>query len=129
LDPELTLPLARFGPCNGWLDGHPAVTAHPYGKGMVFYVGAYLDLEAQQDLVDHILAAAGIEAFAAPEGIEIRRRTNPSGEIIHIAINHTRVNQSIPWPWPAREHLTNTDVEGSLELRPYGVAVLTRAAA
>ena len=55
LDREKTEVLATYGVSNGWLDGQPAITRHPYGKGMVTYIGAYLDEVSQKHLLqqDH----------------------------------------------------------------------------
>ena len=55
LDTDLTIPIARYGLCNGWLDDQVGLAVHPYGNGMVFYVGAWLDETSQQTLIDQIL--------------------------------------------------------------------------
>ncbi|MBN1867165.1 beta-galactosidase [Candidatus Sumerlaeota bacterium] len=128
LDTGQTEILVRFGACNGWLDDQPAITVHPYGKGRVYYVGACLDAAAQQILIDHIVADAGVEPVpATPDGIEARKRTATDGREIFIVINHEREEKQVTLPWAARDHLTDRDVQGTLSLRPYGVAVLTKA--
>jgi beta-galactosidase len=118
--------LARFGESNGWLDGQAAVTFHPYGKGGVYFIGAYLDDVSQQKLLDQITQAAGVApAMQTPAGVEARKRINAHGEEITILINHERRPQLVALPWPAREYLTGRTVT-ELELEAYGVAVITR---
>ena len=122
--------VARFGPSNGWLDGQPAVTVRPCGRGRVYVVGAWLDEAAQQALVDRIVAGAGVEAvLEAPAGVEARRRVGGEGREVLLLINHERTEQTVALPWPAHEHLSDTEVGGDLRLPPYGVAVLTGASA
>jgi beta-galactosidase len=118
--------LARFGESIGWLDGQPACTSHPYGKGRVYFIGAYLDEASQQALLDQIAQAAGIQpVMPTPAGVEARKRINIHGEDIYIVINHERKSQPLSLPWPAYEHLTDRTVR-ELEMEPYGVAVITR---
>jgi beta-galactosidase len=128
LDAKLTIPAARYGAANGWLDGEVAIAVHPFGKGMVYYVGAYLDEASQQVLMDHILTTAGIHGMKTPAGIEVRTRQSRAGEEIYFVINHVRTEQTFRLPWPAREHLNQQEIIGELKLPPYGVAILTRAA-
>jgi beta-galactosidase len=121
--------LARYGPSNGWLDDLPAITVHSYGKGLVYFVGAYLDDAAQQALMDYIANEAGVSpVLETPPGVEARTRMNPKGERIYIVVNHGRTEQLVPLPWPALEHLAGQRVVGELRLVPYGIALLTCSA-
>jgi beta-galactosidase len=121
--------LARYGPSNGWLDDRPAITVHSYGKGLVYFVGAYLDAAAHQALMDYIANEAGVSpVLETPPGVEARTRTTPKGERVHIVVNHGRTEQLVPLPWPALEHLTSQRVVDELRLAPYGVALLTCSA-
>jgi beta-galactosidase len=126
LDTQSTRVLARYGPSNGWLDGQPAITVRDHGVGRVYLVGAYLDAESQQVLMDSILRAAGVEpALVTPAGVEARWRANDEGPAALIVINHTRMAQTVALPWRAHEHLGGRAVDGELALAPYGVAVLS----
>lgn len=119
--------IARFGVANGWLDGQPAITVHPCGRGQVTYIGAYLDDAAQQALLDRLAIAAGVvPVMTTPPGVEARQRVTPQGREILFVVNHERVDRGVVLPWPAHEHLTGTAVREELRLGPYGVAVLTR---
>lgn len=126
-DTDHTHIAARFGASNGWLDDQLAITVHSYGRGLVYYVGVYLDEEAQQALTDHIVRMVGIRpVLETPPGVEARVRVDAEGKRIYIVINHEREEQLVPLPWPAQEHLGGQPVAEELKLAPYGVAVLTR---
>ena len=125
LDQQLAIPIARYGKCNGWLDGQVAMAAHPYGKGMVYTVGVYLDEEAQQAFMNHVLQMVAVRGMKSPEGVEVSTRLDPAGRAIYIVINHTAAERSLSLPWPAQEHLTGQTVENELKLPPYEVAILT----
>jgi beta-galactosidase len=125
-DTKNTIPLATYDKANGWLDNRPAITVHPYGGGMVYYVGAYLDEASQQSLMDRILDNTQLRYFKTPHNIEARTRTGKSGEDITIIINHDPTEQVVQLPWPAVEHLSARKVEDSITLPSYGVAVLTK---
>jgi beta-galactosidase len=119
--------IARYGKSNGWLDGQTAVTSHSYGKGYVYYVGAYLDESSQQKLLDHIAQSAGIQPLMeTPTGVEARKRINAQGGEVFIIINHERTEKQVNLPWQAREHLSGCDVR-ELQMGPYEVAVVTRS--
>jgi beta-galactosidase len=126
LDANLAIPAAYYGNANGWLDNQPAITAHPFGNGMVYYIGAYLDETSQQALMDHILSIAGMQPIQTPTGVEVRTRLSQAGEEIYFFINHERLEQTVHLPWPAHDHLNQQEIEGALPLPPYGVAILTK---
>jgi beta-galactosidase len=127
LDTDNTHVVARFSASNGWLDDQLAITVHSYGRGLVYYVGVYLDEDAQQALMDHIVSMAGVRAVLdTPDGVEARLRVAPDGKRIYILVNHKREEQSVTLPWSAHEHLDGRSVEDELKLAPYGVAILTR---
>ena len=128
LDASFTEVIARYGPSNGWLDGQTAVTSHMYGKGLVYFVGAYLDDASQKILLDRIAQSAGIlPVMDTPSGVEARRRIGAKGKEIFIIINHERVEQLVKLPWPVQEHLSDRNLTNQLKLEPYGVAILTRS--
>jgi beta-galactosidase len=119
---EGTQVLATYGACNGWLDGQAAVTMHPCGQGRVYYVGAWLDASLQSELMEWVIAQAGVQPVLPdiPAGVDVKRRGDA-----YIAINGTRADATIPLPWPAHDHLTGIEVQSTLRLAPRGVAVVT----
>jgi len=126
LDEAGTTIIARYGESNGWLDGQVAITSHPFGRGCVIYVGAYLDEAAQQQLLDGITESAGVlPVLECPVGVEARKRINADGDEVFIVINHERTEKQVDLPWFAHEHISGLDMR-ELQLKAYGVAVLTR---
>jgi len=127
-DEENTHAIARYGPSNGWLDDQLAITVHSYGRGLVYFVGAYLDEDAQQALIDRIARMAIVKpVMETPVGVEACVRVNPEGAKVFIVVNHGREEQVVRLPWPANEHLRGQMVADTLKLAPYGVAILTRS--
>lgn len=126
LDQQNAIPISRFGKANGWLDGQIAMITHPYGTGMVYTVGAYLDNAAQQTFMDHVLQMAGIRVVKSEKDVEVLTRINPSGNVIYFVINHAAAERSYVLPWPALEHLTGQTVQNELRLLPYDIAILTK---
>lgn len=124
VDENRTTVIAHYGTCNGWLDGQPAVAAHRYGKGTVYYIGACLDEVSQQTLIDTILEATGVQFNSTPAGIELRTRWSPNGDEIHFVLNHTRTEQTVTLPWSGIELLSGEALSGKIELAPYGVAII-----
>jgi beta-galactosidase len=117
---------ASYEKCNGWLDDHLAITMSSYGMGVVYYVGAYLDDNSQDKLIDSIIKASLIRPIVTPAGVEHHMRTTPEGADIHFVINHESEEKNLPIPWPAWNHLVGQRIEKYVKLPPYGVAVLTQ---
>jgi beta-galactosidase len=117
--------IAKYGKSNGWLDDQIAITVRSHGKGLVYYVGAYLEETAQQALLKRVLKTAAVATIATSPGIEICVRQRTNGEKIYIVINHTPQENILRMPWPIYDHLSKVEFPAELNLAPYGVAVLT----
>jgi beta-galactosidase len=128
LEPDKTIPISFYGKSNGWLDDQVALAVHPFGRGMVYAVGVYLDEAAQQAFVDHVLNIAGVRTTPSPLGVEVRARVRPDGTEVFFVINHTAAEQTLAWPWPARDHLTGEFLQGNIKLGGYAVKVLSKSA-
>ena len=89
-DPEFAaaLALVQSEPeLQAWLDDQIAITVHSHGRGLVYYIGAYLDEDAQQALMDHIVSMAAIRAvMETPAGVEACIRVAPDGTRITILV-------------------------------------------
>jgi len=117
--------IARYEKSNGWLDGQIAISVKTHGKGLVYYVGAYLDEAAQQVLITRLLKTARVTTIVTAPGIEIRTRVRTSGEDIYIVINHTATERTIRMPWSSFEHLGGASLAEEFKLAAYAVAVVT----
>ena len=126
LDQQNAVPISTYGKSNGWLDGHIAIAVHPFGAGLVYTVGVYLDENAQQILIDHVLQTAGIQGTLSEKDVEVSTCLDESGREILIVINHSQEERLFALPWSAFEHLTGQTVHNELKLSPYDVVVLTK---
>jgi beta-galactosidase len=125
-NPTFTPSIAKYGKANGWLDNQSGITVNGTGSGLVYYVGMYLDDEAQDALLDRFLRNSGIGTpVPAPSGVEIQARVDEAGQNIYIVINHFPAPASFDLPWPATEHLGGQKISKTLKLDPYGVAIIT----
>jgi beta-galactosidase len=127
LDPNKAVKIARYGACNGWLDNELAITVCAVGTGVTYMVGAYLDMAAQQAMMDHFLQNAGLQKIDTPPGVEVSIRVRPNGEQLYVVINHERTPATVTLPSPAENPLTGQPVTGPFRLASYGVAVLVRS--
>jgi beta-galactosidase len=125
-DAEKTRILVSYGRCNGWLDGQAAITQHPFGRGMVTYIGAYLDDASQQRLLQQVAQSAGVKpVMKTPAGVEACRRMSQVGDEVLILINHLHTTQRVQLPWLAYDHIHSAQIGAEITLEPYGIAVLT----
>jgi beta-galactosidase len=119
--------LARFGPSNGWLDGHPAMLRHPVGErgGQVITIGATLEDTLQADLTDWLLNQSGVTPTiaGAPPGVEAAYRVAEDGRRVLLVINHDRMEATLPLEHPVTDALTGERYVETLPLTPYGVRV------
>jgi beta-galactosidase len=115
-----------IGAYGAWpVEGRAAVTRHSYGKGHGWYVGTVIREESFYDrLVAALLGDAGVEAVLdPPDGVEVSVREGEGRQILFV-INHTEAERSVPVPPGKRELLGGTVTGATLELGPYGVAVI-----
>lgn len=105
--------------------GSPAVTLNQFEKGTAFYVGTVPNESGMEWLIGHICKTAGVQPASVnvPAGVEILKRTNGKSEFIFM-LNHSGEKVSIPFECRGRDLLTDTEINGSCELQPLGVAVI-----
>ncbi len=119
--------VAHYGTgLNRWLNNQLAMTVRSIGRGLVYYVGCWLDDTSQSAFINRLLHSALIFPQKTPSGVQVSARKQKDGKEIFFAINHTPRPQRIIWPWYAHEHLTGITVDGTYMMEPYGVAILTR---
>lgn len=102
---------------GGELDGLPAVLR----KGRAWYVSTLPEPSELRGLLARVAADTGVRPVldGLPEGVEAVRR----GEVLFV-LNHGRDEVMVGVPGTYRDLLTGTQVNGSLSLGRYGVAVL-----
>ena len=119
--------VAHYGTgLNRWLNEELAMTVRSFGRGLVYYIGCWLDDTSQAAVINRLAHSALIFPPKTPAGVQVSVRKHRDGKEVFFVINHTPRPQRIIWPWYAREHLAGITVDGTYIMEPYGVAVLTR---
>lgn len=124
-DPS-TKVLLRYGASNGWLDNQPAIITRTMGKGTITYVGAWLDDALLEKLTAGFVKQSGVLPVlpGVPDGVEVCRRSHGQGSVL-ILINHNTKAERIDLHGSMRDLLADSTSQlTSVDLPPYGVAVL-----
>ncbi|TIR43457.1 MAG: beta-galactosidase, partial [Mesorhizobium sp.] len=110
---------------NRFAAGSPAITARKVGQGRVVYVGTYLTPQLTEKLVDVVLAKAGIAPLLPdlPAGVEVSVREADDRRLMFV-LNTTEVAVIVPNVPKGLDLLTGKAVEGTLQLDPYGCAII-----
>ena len=103
--------------------GNAAVTVNSYGEGKAYYVAARIDYSKLGEIMEQMLADAGIATKCLPDGVQYHRRYADDETSYGFYLNNTDEPQSI-----SDVHGTNIQtqnvVDGELELTPLGVAII-----
>ena len=99
------------------------MTVNAVGKGQVYYIGGYCDVEAVAALVRNILSVLKIEPVidAGPE-VEAVERASGGRRFISLC-NHSGEDQSVRIP-RGTNLLDGTAIDGELTLPAHGVAIV-----
>lgn len=105
----------------------PAATSRVLGSGRVIYVGTYLTRVVAEALVPELvkLAQVGPALPGLPAGVEVTCREG-ADRALWFVINHNEVPVTVSLP-EGRDLVSDRDVNGTLELPAYGVAVVRTA--
>ena len=116
--------LLRYGKCNGWLDGTPAVITRKVGSGRITYIGTPLEGDLMSAAAKWVSSDAGITPLIAnvPDDVEVSERTNDDRKVF-VLINFGKQQREIPLPHTMQSLLDDKPVR-SVTLAQYGVAVL-----
>jgi beta-galactosidase len=119
-----TRTLMRYGKCNGWLDGQPAVVTRSVGKGRITYIGAGLEGATMKASAEWMMKEAGLSPIMSdlPEDVDLAIRSG-NGKRIFIFTNYAASQRTIALPAPMEDVLMGGTVS-SVTLPQYGVAVL-----
>ncbi|HKU24290.1 MAG TPA: beta-galactosidase [Candidatus Sulfotelmatobacter sp.] len=123
LAPDTASTLAKYtGPYAG-----AAITINNFGKGKAVYVGADLDPESLARVLRTFLMLSGSKSdFSIPNGLELTRRRAGQKQWFFL-LNHAAESKKINLSGKFKAVLGNSSVDGTLELKPYEVAILQRA--
>jgi beta-galactosidase len=114
--------LATYG--RDYCVGAAAVTRHRIGAGQVITLGTILGNVGQGDLVDWLLAEAGIQTpVRATSGIEVLVRSAPDRKV-YILLNHSDETRNVRVRASMRDALAGTAASGQVQVPERGVRVL-----
>jgi beta-galactosidase len=109
-----------------WYGGEPAVTLNRVGEGQAIYIASRNSALFTEELLQALISKLDLESaapFQLPIGVSATRRTGPGGEFLFV-MNMTQETHWLPLPYEYQEVLSGQFLDGSLEVGPYGVAVL-----
>ncbi|MGH3658522.1 MAG: beta-galactosidase, partial [Micromonosporaceae bacterium] len=121
---EGAYPVASFA--EGPLAGRPAITRHPYGGGVAWYLATRPEPATLRVLLDRIRDEAGVAPVLPdlPDAVQAVVRRAPDREFL-VLLNHSGSPVTVPLPVPAPDLLANPEEPlNAVSLRPRGVAVL-----
>jgi beta-galactosidase len=97
------------------------------GAGSAYYYGAVFNQAAASALLDRLGLASPLEDWIElPRPVELCIRENSdSGVRLIFLLNYSDTAQAISLRKPAADALSGEQVQGSIELEPYGVRVLS----
>lgn len=104
--------------------GKPCMTVNEYGKGNVYYMGCDLDEAAMSRLMKYFAAKSGIQVrLYSVKGLETVEATDGKANAIFI-MNHNDYPLVAALDKKYTEMLTDKEVEDTITVEPYGIAVL-----
>ncbi len=114
-------PLATYA--DGFYAGTPAATRHSFGEGVACYIGTRSEGKYTKNLLEEMRREAGVRIpLEAPPGVEVVRRKN--GESFLFLLNHNEEPVRVKLGRSGRDLLTGEMQDASLDLKPFGVAIL-----
>ena len=110
---------------GNYYDGKPGLTAHPFGKGMVYAFGAVFSEAAVRRFVS-LFDLGCPEAIELPEAVEIAVRESADGKRYVFLLNYTDQPQTI-CVQDGKQYvdlLAESVLSGETVMKPYDVLIL-----
>jgi len=117
-----------FNYTDHWFAGTPAVTRNRFGQGTVYYLATVPSAEFAREFVGQLLPSTGVRPNLAGSSsplVESVKSFNGDAEYLHL-INYTRAPQRVTLDGYFQNLTDRTEVRGTLELKPFGAAILKR---
>lgn len=111
---------------GGWFNGLPALTRRLYGKGQVFYVAGFAEMDFYRDFIRWLCAETGVPSALPsrqPDCIEVTERRSPAGRRLVFLHNTSNQEQTLDLP-SAHDVYHSEPVTGKTTIDPFGVRVL-----
>ena len=106
--------------------GYAAATLHCFGRGAAAYIGAMLDDETLDALLEALLPRMGLALRPERWPLIVKEGTNDAGRTVRYLLNYSAKAAAVPAPAPCTELLSGAACAAgdSVPLAPWGVAVL-----
>ena len=122
IEPVTAKPLGVY--TEDFYSNSPCLTVNRLGKGEVYYLGCDLDDTAMKNLMKYLGEKANLPIdLYEISGVEITHATDDEKEVIFI-MNHNTYPVVVAMKKPYRDLLTDLDIQDTVTLQPYGVAIL-----
>jgi beta-galactosidase len=106
---------------GGILEGMPAVTGRPLGRGQIIYVGTCPSSDLYAGVLGRLGPGLGLRpGLAAPEGVEVCRRVRDEAEYLFV-LNHREETKEVTLTESYRDLLHDGVITSQVRLEPYGV--------
>jgi len=107
--------------------GEPVITRNRAGKGLAYYLGAWLEKDALSTILDEVLNAASVlrSPIIVPEGVELIRRTGGNLDVTFL-LNWTYAPVTLNLNGLYTDLMTDRRHEGVFELAGRDVAYLRK---
>jgi beta-galactosidase len=117
-------PVATFA--EGPLTGRPAITRHPYGRGVAWYLATRPEPAAMRTLLDRVRAEAGVLPVLPHLSHPVQAVVRHGADHAYLLLlNHGDEPVTVPLPQPAPDLLSDPDQPvDEVRLGPRGVAVV-----
>ena len=103
---------------------HPALLAHPFGKGMCYTLGTTFTEKNTRVLLSLLgIASPHADVLQMPQGCELAVRRSRKA-IFYFVLNYHPTATKITVKEPLTDLLTGKKVRGTVTLAPYGVLLL-----
>ncbi|WP_341779067.1 beta-galactosidase [Levilactobacillus sp. HBUAS70063] len=122
LIPDTAEVLAKYDDPN-WAD-YAAITKNQFGKGSVIYIGCYPSTEVIADLVRAYAKEINLSTFAENFPVIVKQGQNDLGKTLTYYFNYSETVQTVQRPANGKDLIQDQEVNDSLELEPWGVAII-----
>lgn len=112
-------------------DRMPCITRHGFGRGTVYYTGAFMEDAFYADFLLSLAEKLGVSPVldtTLPHGVVTAARTAKDGTVYYFVMNWTREQKAVSLPFALKDPETGKIWQNKLSLAPYGAKILLKAA-
>lgn len=111
-------------------DNIPCLTRHAFGRGMIYYSGAFMEERFYSDfllsLAEKLDIAPALDT-TLPHGVVTAARRAKDGTQFYFVMNWTREQKAVNLPYALKDYESGKVYQSKLPLAPYGAKILVKA--